>query len=140
MRILIVDDEQFNRLLLQQILKDLGDCDLTVDGREAVEAFILAHEEGNPYHLVLLDIMMPDMNGQDALKSIRSYERERGVDEAKQAVIIMVTALDTEAQVVEAFFRGRCTDYITKPVNQVQLFNKLKEYHLLPTAEASSAG
>ena len=130
MRILIVDDEPHNRLLLQQILKSVGECDLAVDGREAVEAFMVALDDGLPYDLVLLDIMMPEMNGQDALRSIRAYEQEHGLTGAKEAVIFMVTALDTESQVVEAFFKGRCTDYITKPVRQEVLFNKLKEYNL----------
>ncbi|MEO5339173.1 MAG: response regulator [Magnetococcus sp. MYC-9] len=140
MRILIVDDEPFNRMLLQQILKEVGECDLAVDGREAVEAFVIADEDGLPYDLVLLDIMMPEMNGQDALKSIRSYEREKGVVGAKETAIFMVTALDTETQVVEAFFKGRCTDYITKPVNKDRLFAKLQEYHLLDGVAPHHAG
>lgn len=131
MRILIVDDEPHNRTVLQFMLKSLGSCDQAVDGREAVEAFLMALDEGDPYQLILMDIMMPDMNGQDALKSIRAHERARGVDGAGEAVIFMVTALDTETQVVEAFFKGCCTDYLTKPVTQDRLFEKLKECHLM---------
>ncbi|MBF0459763.1 MAG: response regulator [Magnetococcales bacterium] len=130
MRILIVDDEPHNRILLQQMLKSVGECDLAVDGREAVEAFMVALDDGLPYDLVLLDIMMPEMNGQDALKSIRAYEQEHGVTDTQEVVIFMVSALDTESQVVEAFFKGRCTDYITKPVRQSVLFDKLREYKL----------
>ena len=131
MRILIVDDEPYNRILLQQMLKSVGECDLAVDGLEAVEAFSIAFEEGLPYNLVLMDIMMPEMDGQEALKSIRAYEQEQGVTGTQEAIIFMVSALDTESQVVEAFFRGRCTEYITKPIEKNRLFDKLQEYHLL---------
>ncbi|WP_130471835.1 response regulator [Candidatus Magnetaquicoccus inordinatus] len=128
MRILVVDDEPHNRMLLQHMLKSFGECDLAVDGREAVEAFIMAFDDQRPYDLVLLDIMMPEMNGQDALKSIRAYEQEKGVAGGSEAVVFMVSALDTETQVVEAFFKGHCTDYITKPINRDLLFAKLREY------------
>ncbi|MEO5352629.1 MAG: response regulator [Magnetococcus sp. XQGC-1] len=131
MRILIVDDEPNNRMLLQFMLKPIAQCDQAVDGREAVEAFLLAHEENDPYQLILLDIMMPEMNGQEALKSIRAHEKERGIRGTEEVAVFMVTALDTETQVVEAFFKGCCTDYITKPVNQDLLFAKMREYHLL---------
>lgn len=135
MRILIVDDERNNRLILQKtlesILPPVITCDLVVDGLEAVEAFILAFEEKQPYDLVLLDIMMPEMNGQDALKSIRAFEKEQNVAGEKDTTIFMVTALDTEKQVVEAFFRGCCTDYLLKPITRDKLLEKLKEYHLL---------
>ncbi|MBF0183412.1 MAG: response regulator [Magnetococcales bacterium] len=128
MRILIVDDEPHNRTLLQHMLKALGECDLAVDGREAVEAFAMAFEDQRPYDLVLLDIMMPEMNGQDALKSIRAFEQEKGLSGNQEAVVFMVSALDTETQVVEAFFKGHCTDYVTKPINRDGLFAKLQEY------------
>ncbi len=128
MRILVVDDEPYNRMLLQQMLKPVGECDLAIDGREAVEAFMMALDEGQPYDLILLDIMMPEMNGQDALKSIRAYEQEQGVAGGNETVIFMTTALDTETQVVEAFFKGRCTDYLTKPIQREVLFDKLREY------------
>ena len=128
MRILVVDDEPHNRTLLQHMLKALGECDLAVDGREAVEAFIMAFEEQHPYDLILLDIMMPEMNGQDALKSIRVFEQDKNVPGNQETVVFMVSALDTEMQVVEAFFKGHCTDYITKPINRDLLFSKIKEY------------
>lgn len=135
MRILIADDERNNRTILQKmvesILPPVVTCDLVMDGLEAVEAFMLALEEKQPYDLILLDIMMPEMNGQDALKSIRAFEKEQGVAGMQEAVIFMVTALDTEKQVVEAFFRGCCTDYLTKPVTWNVLREKLKEYNLL---------
>ena len=50
--------------------------DVTVDGMEAVDAFMMALEEGNPYDLVCLDIMMPVMDGYQALVGIRNLEKK----------------------------------------------------------------
>ena len=132
MKILIADDNLNNRMLLVKMLSTYGDCDSVENGIEAVESFEYAIENGNPYDFVCLDIMMPEMDGQAALKRIRQLEIEKGLRTTKEAVIFMVSALDTESQVVEAFFRGGCTDYLTKPVTHEKILSKMREYNLLP--------
>ncbi len=131
MRVLIVDDEPMNRFLLQQLLKFVAECDVAADGREGVDAFTKAFDSGQPYDLILLDIMMPRMSGQEALKLIRTYEFEKGVSGSDDVVIFMVSDLTTEDHVVEAFFKGCCTDYIAKPIRKSVLFDKMRENHLL---------
>ncbi|MEO5378280.1 MAG: response regulator [Magnetococcus sp. DMHC-6] len=132
MRILISDDEAHNRLLLDKILSKHGDIDLTVNGREAVEAYELSVLDGNPYKLICLDIMMPEMDGQDALKRIRQIEQENGLQGPSEAIIFMVSALDTEEQVVKAFFRGSCSDYLSKPINREKVEEKMRAFGLIP--------
>ena len=134
MRILIADDEFNNRMLLERMLARYGNCDMVVNGQEAVEAYEYAIEEGKPYDLTCLDIMMPEMDGQEALVKMRELENKNGLVGTKASVIFMVSALDTETQVVKAFFRGGCSDFITKPLSQKKLLEKLKEYHLLADA------
>ena len=58
MRALIVEDEFLSRKVLRSFLMTLFEVDIVVNGREAVEAFKLAHTEKNPYDLILMDIMM----------------------------------------------------------------------------------
>ncbi|MBF0620522.1 MAG: response regulator [Magnetococcales bacterium] len=129
MKILIVDDEANNRLLLSQLLASHGDCDLAVNGREAVEAFELSLADGEPYDLICLDIMMPEMDGQAALKKIRALEEEFEI--SGDTIIFMTTALDTEEHVVKAFFHGHCTDYLAKPISRESLEEKLNQYNLI---------
>ncbi|MGN7613825.1 response regulator [Magnetococcales bacterium HHB-1] len=131
MRILIADDEPNNRTLLKHHLAPHGECDLVVDGLEAVEAFTIALEDGEGYALICLDIMMPEMNGQEALKRIREIEEEHGISGDREAVILMTSALDDERQVVEAYFKGGCTDYLVKPISRDKLTEKLHEYRLI---------
>ncbi|MBF0613378.1 MAG: response regulator [Magnetococcales bacterium] len=121
MKILLVDDDEGNLDVLEGILSPHGECDRSVDGREAVEFFEAALRRNEPYDLVCLDIMMPEMNGQDALKAIRAMEVELDVP---LTVIWMVTALDTSKEQIEAIYKGGCNGYITKPYTK----QKIMEY------------
>ncbi|MBF0184546.1 MAG: response regulator [Magnetococcales bacterium] len=132
MRILIADDEPTNRLLLQQLLKAVAQCDPVADGREAVDFFKAAFDSELRYDLVLMDVMMPEMNGHDALASIRMFEELRGVTRDNEAVIILVTAIDAGDDAVAAFSIAFRTDYLQKPVLKENLFRKLREHQLLP--------
>ncbi|MBF0368390.1 MAG: response regulator [Magnetococcales bacterium] len=131
MKALIVDDQIDNRKLLRDILESHATCDLVSNGLEAVKTFEMELTGGEPYDLVLLDIMMPVMDGQEALKQMRAVEREQKVPASEEAVIIMVTALDSPKPVTEAFFKGFCTDYVSKPLRPKVLLDKLAEYGLI---------
>ena len=131
MKILIADDQFNNRVLLERILSDYGKCDFATTGLEAVELFEFALENGSPYDLVCLDIMMPGIDGQIALRRIRTIEEENGLQGDNATVIFMISALDSETEVIKAFFRGGCTDYLAKPISRSKLLEKLKEYKLI---------
>ncbi|MBF0124568.1 MAG: response regulator [Magnetococcales bacterium] len=133
MKTLIVDDLIENRKLLGTLLRPYGVCEMASDGAEAVEMFKAALLEGEPFDLVLLDIMMPGMNGQEALRQIRQEEADQEVEKGQETVIIMATALDSPQAVLQAFFKGGCTDYVSKPIRSEVLFEKLREYRLIVT-------
>ena len=133
MNILIVDDLLHNCKLLSNILKPYGHCDTADSGQQAVDLFESALEEGTPYDLVLLDIMMPEMDGQEVLKHMRRIEKEYGIEPREETIIIMVTAVDAKTEVEEAFERGGCTDYLNKPVSSGKLLVKLSEHGLIPS-------
>ncbi len=82
-----------------------------------MEAFALAFEDGEPYDLVCLDIMMPVMDGYQALKEIRDVEKKMNIPEEKAVKVIMTTALNDERNVKMAFELG-CSVYSGKPINQ----------------------
>ncbi|MBF0125386.1 MAG: response regulator [Magnetococcales bacterium] len=131
MRTLIVDDTLDNRRLLWDILKPFGPCDMASNGIDALNLIEVAMDEGEPYDLVLLDIMMPKMDGQEALQRIRALEQQRGRVGPKEAVIFMVTANDSPREAAAAFFKGYCSDYLTKPILRRTLLDKLQEYQLI---------
>ncbi len=128
MRILIVEDDFVGRKVMQRLLREYGECDVAVDGVEAINAFDLAWEAGAPYDLLFLDIMMPNMSGLDALKLIRTKEKERGVPSAREVKVIMTSALDDVKNVTQSFFQGGATAYLVKPIEREKV---LAEMHKL---------
>lgn len=126
MRILVAEDDMGSRIYMQHFMKGYGACDLTSDGIETVDAFLLAWEEGEPYDLICLDIMMPKLDGLKALKIIRDLEKKRQVSESQLAKVIMTTALDEKQTAGKAFELG-CQAFIPKPIDQKYLKKVLAE-------------
>ncbi len=117
MRILLAEDDFVTRKFMADFLSKYGECDVTVDGMEAVDAFMMALEDGKPYDLVCLDIMMPVMDGYQALMGIRNLEKERNIPPEQAVKVIMATALNEEKNVKMAFDLG-CTIYSGKPIDK----------------------
>jgi len=105
-RILIVDD---NPKYLQDALPMYGyEVVVAEDGVQALKILAKSSHETNPVDLILLDIMMPNMNGWDTLKSIRNN------DKTKHIPVIMLTAINEEQKMVSGLKIG-ADDYIVKP-------------------------
>ncbi len=126
MKILIVEDDFTSRVILQEFLKTYGTPHVAVNGKEAVEAARKAGEAGEPYDLICLDIMMPEMDGQHALKAIRADEEARGVLSSNGAKIVMTTALDDFRNVTDAY-GALCDGYLVKPIAKDRLLEELKK-------------
>ena len=130
MRVLIVEDDSISRRLLQTIISPYGVCDVVVNGKEAIEAFELAKEEKNNYNLVCLDIMMPEMDGQEVLRQIRKFEKEWDINRQNGVKVIMVTALD-DFDNIKSAFEEQCEAYLIKPVIKEKLLDTLKQIRLI---------
>ncbi len=130
MKTLIVEDDFTSRLLLQELLKSFGTFHIAVNGREAVGAVRAALKSGEPYDLICLDIMMPEMDGQQALKEIRAIEESSRILPSCWAKIIMTTAVGDKTNVVEAI-RGKCDAFLVKPVRKAKLMDELKRLKLI---------
>lgn len=131
MRILIVEDDFVARRMMKEFLAPYGDCDIVVDGEEAVQAFRLAWEEERPYNLILMDIMMPNLDGQEALKQIRELEKTAGIRGSAEVKVIMTTALGDPKTVIDAFYQGGATSYIVKPVQAEKLRAEIESLGLV---------
>jgi two-component system sensor histidine kinase/response regulator len=109
-RLLIVDDNADNRDVLSRRLTNLGhSVDSAASGGEA-----LILTEANEYDLILLDIMMPDMDGYEVLKTLKLSLSTAAIP------VIMISALDDVASVVRCMEMG-AADYLSKPFNPVLL-------------------
>lgn len=130
MRTLIVEDDFTSRLLLQTFLSRYGECHIAVNGKEAVAAFRAARESGQWYDLICMDIMMPEMDGQTAVKEIRALEEAGGTLSTNGAKIIMTTALDDVKSVVQSF-GSLCDAYLFKPIDTGKLLGHMKDLQLI---------
>ena len=129
-RCLIVDDDRVCRELLRDMLDPVAECDFAFDGSEAVDVVRLAIEDRMPYELICLDIMMPGMDGHEALSAIRELEFNHGICCRDGAKVIMTTALRDSKHCIQSFREG-CECYVTKPVNHDELFDKVRSLSLL---------
>lgn len=126
MKALIVDDDFYSRNMIHEILRPYATCDIAVNGEEAIEAFRAASQRGEPYSVVCLDLLMPELDGQDALKEIRSIEQEHDVHPQREAKIIVTTMLDDNKETHDAFFLGGANSYLVKPIDETKLLGELK--------------
>jgi two-component system chemotaxis response regulator CheY len=130
MKTLIVEDDFTSRLLLQTFLSRYGECHIAVNGKEAVQAFRAALEGGTKYDLICMDIMMPEMDGREAVRQIRNLEESLEIRSSSGAKIIMTTALNDIKQVARCF-EELCDAYLMKPINLAELLKHVKSYHLV---------
>ena len=130
MRILLAEDDFATRKFMISFLSKYGECDVTVDGMEAVDAFMMALEDDEPYDLVCLDIMMPVMDGYQALMGIRNLEKERNIPQEEGVKVIMTSALNDEQNVKMAFDLG-CTIYSGKPIDKTRFEQAMKKLGLI---------
>ena len=116
-KILLVDDSKTVLMMERMILaKPSYELVTATDGAAAVET--AAKERPD---LILMDVVMPRMDGFEACKALRDQPATRLVP------IIMVTT-KAEARSVESGFAAGCSDYITKPINSLELLSKVRSY------------
>lgn len=130
MKILIAEDDMTSRKFLFRLLARFGDCDLVVDGMEAIDAILLANKDKKPYDLICLDIMMPKVDGVQVLKSIRDFEKHQEPQGSHRSIILMTTALSDAELVQEAFMQG-CDAYAAKPLDTAKMLEVLENFKLI---------
>lgn len=123
--ILIVDDEKMNLMVLDNLLRDKYDIFMAKSGQGAIDKINECHPD-----LILLDIIMPDMNGYEVLAHIRNLDSG-----LKNIPVIFITGLNSEDNEEKGLDLG-AADYITKPFNsgivklrvknQLQIVNQMR--------------
>jgi len=130
LRALLVEDDFTSRLLLQTFLSRYGDCHIAVNGQEAVAAFREAMARGQRYDMICMDIMMPEMDGGEAVRQIRAMEEAKGILSTAGAKIFMTTAVNDIKEVAHSF-HDLCDAYLLKPIDLGQLIRHMKAYDLV---------
>jgi DNA-binding response OmpR family regulator len=113
-KVLIVDDEPQIRILLREFLIEYFDTEFASNGNEAVSKSLSIRPD-----IILMDVMMPDLDGISAVQKIRSNENTRHIP------ILMLTAANTSRQRIQAFDFG-ADDYISKPFEVDELISRIR--------------
>ncbi|EJP88922.1 MULTISPECIES: fused response regulator/phosphatase [Bacillus cereus group] len=123
MSILIVDDNPVNIFVIEKILKQAGYQDLvSLNSAQELFEYIQFGKDSSRYNeidLILLDIMMPEIDGLEVCRRLQKEEKFKDIP------IIFVTALEDANKLAEALDMG-AMDYITKPINKVELLARIR--------------
>lgn len=131
MRILVMEDDFTSATVLQKIMSEYGEVIVAGDGREAVNIYFDYASKNQRFDLICLDIMVPEIDGQEVLKIIRNHETENGMNNLKlRAKIVMITALNDIDNLMSSF-REQCEGYIIKPFSREKINKTLSQLDLI---------
>jgi two-component system chemotaxis response regulator CheY len=125
---LVAEDDVSSRMILKKFLSQYGECDVAADGKEAVQAVKEAKQKGRGYDLVCLDLGMPVMDGQQALREIHKLDMAAG---GLKPTRVIVTTAQTDIGSITNALLGRCNAYLMKPIDTTTLRNELEELGLI---------
>jgi two-component system chemotaxis response regulator CheY len=131
MRALVVDDELVIRKYLETVLSRFGTCDSAADGLEGVDLYLAAEKKGEPYDLLVMDIMMPKLDGLQALERIH----EASASKQHRCRVIMLSCLADARQFQFACNDGMADIYLTKPIEVGGLLKALRDLGFLEEPE-----
>ncbi|NDV23281.1 response regulator [Desulfovibrio sp. JC022] len=130
---LIVDDDFASRKVLSHYLSKFMPCYVAKDGGEAIQAFTGSLAEDTPrFDLIVLDIMMPNIDGLQACKAIRQMERSTNMDTfGEEAKIFIASSLSDEKTIHKALYDCQADTYLIKPVMLKKLHRQLVRFKLI---------
>jgi two-component system chemotaxis response regulator CheY len=130
LNILIVDDSDAARAKAAAVLSEFGTIVEAENGRKGLKRFHQAIGD-NPFDLVVMDIVMPEMDGHAALKKLADYLVKYDIEPARHPKIIMISSLDDPSHVIEAQFEDGAHVYLTKPFDSQTLLEALVNLGLI---------
>jgi PAS domain S-box-containing protein len=130
-RVLLAEDGPDNQRLIQHYLEEMGvEVALAANGREAVEQALAAAKQGRPFHLILMDMQMPELDGYGATQELRQAGYRRP--------IVALTAHAMESDRQRCIAMG-CEDFAVKPIEYDQFMRMIRRFVPEASAETSDA-
>ncbi|MGN7612483.1 ATP-binding protein, partial [Magnetococcales bacterium HHB-1] len=127
LRILLAEDSDDNALLVKTFLKSTNySLDRVVNGREAVDQ-VTNNTQRPRYDLILMDVQMPIMDGLQATKEIRAWEKARGI----LPITIVTLTANAMPEDLKKSQQAGCNGHLTKPIKKKYLLNKITEFTLI---------
>ncbi len=123
LRALVVEDSPTDRLVLKKCLSGVADCDFAEDGKAALACFESALAEKRPYSLVCMDVLMPVMDGHEAVEAIRGIEEAAGRAKEDCVKIVMVSSLFDRENLLKGI--ANWDGYLSKPIRRQDVLDQL---------------
>lgn len=130
MRTLIVEDVHFLALILQRIIEPYSKSDFAHNGTVAIEKYTKAFTKGSAYDLICLDLLLPEMDGFEVLRSVRQFEDEFNLPPEKRTKVIVVSTFNDQKTVAKAHAAG-CDSYISKPFRKYMVLKTIEKLGLI---------
>ena len=125
-KLLIVEDMEINREILISLLDGTGlDIDTAENGKEAL-GMVMAYPE--EYDLVFMDMQMPEMDGLEATKRIRAFEKQNNEKNGLKNVPIIAMTANVFQEDIEKCHAAGMNDHIGKPLDITKVLEKLRQY------------
>jgi two-component system, chemotaxis family, chemotaxis protein CheY len=128
---LIVEDDRISSQVLEKMLSRYGRCQLADDGKKAGVLFREAHESRSPYDLILMDIMIPEVDGLQSVLEIRKAEAAMNIPANQRVKVLMTTALDDPRTIMKALYESEADSYLVKPIRMQRLEDELRALKLI---------
>lgn len=133
MKCLIVEDDLISTQVLKGLISShVAAYDIVTNGLDGIEWFLRAHTENSPYDLILIDIMMPEVNGLQSVLTIREKEAFMNIPFMQRVKIIMTTVLDDPRTIMKALYESDSDSYLIKPIRLQKLEGELRKLKLIP--------
>ncbi|UFS72548.1 response regulator [Geomonas sp. RF6] len=126
MKSLIVEDDKISGQVLEKMMSRHGSYDIVMNGKDAQLLFERALQSGERYDLVLMDIMVPEVDGLQAVLAIRKAEARMQIQLAERVKVIMTTALDDPRTIMKALYECDADSYLVKPIRLQKLEEELR--------------
>lgn len=130
MKSLVVEDVCMMRKLLEKLLSPFGKCDSVENGREALIKFNHAWLNDEKYDVIFLDLMIPEITGDEVLKEIRVLENNLQSNKKNNVKIIICSALSDYENVMNVL-NEECDAYISKPFDRNTIYETLEKLDLV---------
>ncbi len=132
MKSLIVEDDPISSQVIGEMISGYGPIDVVDNGWQAVDKFRQAHESQKPYDLIVMDIMMPEVDGLQSVLAMREMETRMNISVMLKVKIIMTTALDDPRTIMKALYESDANSYLVKPIRLQKLVHELQVLKLIP--------
>ena len=131
LKVLIIEDARVNQEFLLLALRPHAECLAVPTGEAGLVEHRRALDQGEPFDLIFLDIMLPGIDGLKTLELLRAAEDIFELPESRRVQVIVTTVLDDDRTASRAFISGHAASYMTKPFRARQIADELAKLGLI---------